>query len=85
MANLLITVGSVTTANRLNRILAGEVSTRIIHTPIKISGGGCSYSLVTRADNLERVKRIVSENGIKVKGYFMESDSKGEKGYHALS
>lgn len=85
MANLLITVGSVTTANRLNRVLSGKVSARIIHTPIKISGGGCSYSLVTRAENLDRVKKIANENGIMVKGYFMESESGGEKGYHAIS
>ena len=84
MANLLITVGSVTTANRLNRVLSGKVSARIIHTPIKISGG-CSYSLVTRAENLDRVKKIANENGIMVKGYFMESESGGEKGYHAIS
>lgn len=85
MGNLLITVGSVTTANRLNRILSGEMSVRIIHTPIKISGGGCSYSLITRGENLERVKRIVNQSGIKVKGYFMESEDRGEKGYYAIS
>ena len=85
MKNLLITVGSVTTANRLNRILSGEVGSRIIHTPIKISGGGCSYSLITNGDNFEKVKGIINANGIKVKGYFMETESKGEKGYHAIS
>ncbi len=85
MGNLLITVGSVTTANRLQRALSGELRTRIIHTPIKISGGGCSYSIVTDVENLERVKRIVGANGFKVKGYFVEKMSEGEKGYYALS
>lgn len=85
MGNLLITVGSVTTANRINRILSGVMWTRIIHTPIKISGGGCSYSIVTKGENLEQVKRIISANNLKVKGFFIETESKGEKVYHALS
>lgn len=87
MGKLLITVGSVTTATRLEKLLKKKkgVASTVIHTPSAISGGGCSYSVITDNENLSYVKEAVREGGINVRGYYMQVYFEGEKKYYAVS
>lgn len=87
MGKLLVTVGSITTAARLEKVLRRKkgVMSTVIHTPSAISGGGCSYSIITDNGNLSYVKEAAAESGINVRGYYMESVFEGEKKYYAIS
>ena len=87
MEKLIVTVGSVTTAARLEKILkkTGNVTSKVIHTPASINKGGCSYSIITDKVNLPYVKEAVMEYGLNVKKYYIEEHWKGEKTYHVVS
>ena len=87
MGNLIVTVGSVTTAARLEKILkkTAKVSSKVIHTPASLNKGGCSYSVLTDEKNLFYVKEAVTEYGLNVKKYYIEEQVKGEKTYNVVS
>ena len=87
MENLLVTVGSITTATRLEKLLRKNkgVASRVIHTPAQISGGGCSYSIITNRSNMIYVRETAHENSIKIRGYYIETVNRGEKQYHVIS
>jgi len=87
MGKLIVTVGSVTTAARLEKILkkTGKVTSKVIHTPASLNKGGCSYSVITDEKNLVYIKEAAAEYGLNVKKYYIEEMLKGEKTYHVVS
>ena len=87
MSNLIITVGPVTTAIRLEKRLnsAGIINTAVIHTPPAINSGGCSYSVRVPYKYLSWVINVLSERKVKFKKLFKEDTSNGESVYSALS
>ena len=83
---MLVTTGSITTAERLTRALhrGAGMSARVIHTPAEIKKGGCSYAVKFNEENESAVRRIIKEYGIKVRKYYRESYSDGRFVYHAV-
>lgn len=84
---MLVTTGSITTAERLTRALSRSagVRARVIHTPAEIKKGGCSYAVKFSEENEGAVRRAVREYGINVRKYYRESYSGGRYVYHAVS
>ncbi len=87
MQKILITVGSVTTAARLEKYLRKRMGIRssVVHTPSEINNGGCSYSLRIDEKFLDIVKTAISEAGIRVRKFYIEDYCEGEKKYHVIS
>lgn len=78
-----ITVGSVTTAVRLKRLLEGETGfpCDVVHTPSKISGSGCSYSVLADDRLKDEIRPFCSRHGIRIKGIYMREGDE----YYAVS
>lgn len=87
MGKLLATVGSVTTAARLEKLLRKTkgINSTVIHTPASINGGGCSYSLTTDINNLPLLKATLEETGIQIRKLYKEELVDGEKKYYVIS
>lgn len=78
-----ITVGSVTTAVRLKRLLESEVGfpCEVVHTPTKISGGGCSYSVLADDRLKNDIRPFCLKHDIRIKGIYMREGDE----YYAVS
>lgn len=87
MGKIIVVVGSVTTAARLEKILRKRmgVTSNVIHTPAQISSGGCSYSIRSNHENLSYIKEAAGANKIRVRGFYIEDSFEGEKKYYAIS
>lgn len=87
MSDLIITVGSVTTAVRLEKRLnaAGIINSAVIHTPAAVNSGGCSYSVRTPYKDLYTVKEVLEDKKLKYKRIYVEDKVDGESVYRALS
>ncbi len=71
-----IVYSSITFATGIkNKFRYDREKISIMHTPSEISGGGCSYCLVT--ESYEKVLEILKaseEYGVKVKGVFQKNN-----------
>ena len=87
MGKIIATVGSVTTAARLEKILKKNkgISARVIHTPVKINEGGCSHSVMTDYVYLSQLKDVAKGYGLKIRKIYSEEIHDGEKSYHVIS
>ena len=87
MSNLIIVIGSVTSAVRTEKYLSssGIINTSVIHTPTSIKTGGCSYSIRTPLQNLQIIRKLMYKNNFRVKGLYSETFEKGERVYRAIS
>ncbi len=87
MFNLIITIGSVTTAARINKKIKSlsNIKSSVIHTPSAISQGGCSYSIRTNFANLNLIRKMAEENKITYKKLFTETKINGELEYNDIS
>lgn len=87
MSNIIITVGAITSAVRLEKKLnsLGDVKASVIHTPTEINKGGCSYSVKTTLNKLPLIEEIIAENRIKIKKVYIEDIINGESAYRDLS
>ena len=87
MSNLIIVIGSVTSAVRAEKYLrsSGIINTSVIHTPTSINTGGCSYSIRTPLQNLQILKRLIPGSRLRIKGLYSETFEKGERAYRAIS
>ena len=83
-ADLLVVVGSITTASRLEKKLHGIYS-RIVHTPAELGNAGCSYSIRTNGEHLPIVLQTAKDYKIKIKAYYLAEKVDGKEVYHALS
>jgi len=66
-----LVISSVTTAQRYNKILFEyRIKSSFVHTPLTISRGGCSYSIIIDSKNLTGALRAADECGIVVKAVY---------------
>lgn len=87
-SGLLAVIGPITTAARLEKKLGQTtgMTIRIVHTPEEIAGGGgCSYSLRTKAENMPVVMETAAKYKIRVKAYYITEINDGKEVYHAIS
>ena len=82
-----IVTGSITSAVRLGKAIERNTPffARVVHTPVSLSGGSCSYSLAIKEEALDAVKRIAEEIGIKIKKIYLEKEENGERVFHDIS
>lgn len=87
MSEIILIIGSVTTATRLRKAFErrGVLEARVVHTPAEISGGSCSYSVRMNYDNLINAIEVAKNNGIKIKKIYKEEKNGGERVYHDIS
>lgn len=87
MDNILITIGSTTSAMRLARLLKAETHFRaaVVHTPAAINQGGCSYSLRTEPGAVEYLRKIAAKYRLPIRLIYRIEIIDGERVYHALS
>ena len=84
---MLVTIGSITTAERLARIIERGTGSRaaVVHTPASINKGGCSYSVRFNDSYENDVKRLIREYNVRVKRFYREGLSGGGRVYHDIS
>lgn len=71
MNTVYIVFSSVTMANRIkNKFSSPNNKLRIIHTPKKISHGGCSYSIVAAEDKLSEITDFCRNANIRISGIY---------------
>lgn len=85
--NMLITIGSVTTAARLARLLEKNTGypASVVHTPSSINKGGCSYSVRFNESMLNKAKEIIKDYRVPVKRFYSENMKNGKRVYNDLS
>lgn len=85
MSDILVTVGSVTSAARLAKRLTkyGDTKARVINTPAEIAGNGCSYAVVASLSSEPFIRQNIQ--GITVRGIYIEETAGGERYYHDIS
>lgn len=70
----LIAYNSVTFANRIKNYFRYDGDyVGVIHTPVEISKGGCSYSVKVKPAKLEQVISVSRELGFKIKGVYRQT------------
>ena len=84
---MLITVGSITTATRLTRIIERNSGfpAEVVHTPASINKGGCSYSVRFKDKYYDAVRKLVNEYSVPIKKIYSENTVNGKRVYNAVS
>lgn len=87
MGRIIATVGSVTTAVRIEKLLRKNkgIPSRVIHTPANLNGGGCSHSVAIDGMYLSQLKELANKYGLSIRKIYMEEIFNGEKMYHVIS
>ncbi len=83
---MLITVGSITTATRLVRIVERNTGfpAEVIHTPASLNKGGCSYSVRVKEKHGGEIRRLIKEYNVPVKKIYSENVINGKRVYNAV-
>lgn len=84
---MLITMGSITTATRLTRIIERNLGlpAEVIHTPASLNKGGCSYSVRFKDKNEMQVRRVIKEYNVPIRKIYSEQTVGGKRVYNAVS
>lgn len=84
---MLITVGSITTAARLTRILERNTGlpAETVHTPASVNKGGCSYSVRFPEEHIELARELIREYRVPAKRFYSETVIEGRREYHDIS
>ncbi len=84
---MLITIGSVTTATRLARLIEKNTGhpASVVHTPSEINKGGCSYSVRLNDIMFKQAKKIIDEYNVPVRKFYSESIRGGKHVYNVIS
>lgn len=85
MAEILVEVGSITSATRLAKRLmrAGDKNARVVSTPKELGKSGCSYSVKASQDSVDFIKN--NHQGISVKAIYKEEITVGGRVYYDIS
>jgi len=85
MAEILVEVGSITSATRLAKRLvrAGDKSARVISTPKELGKSGCSYSVKASENSVDFIKN--NHQGITVKAIYIEKIRGEERSFYDIS
>lgn len=84
---MLITIGSVTTATRLARILEKNTGypAAVVHTPAQLNKGGCSYSVRFNDNMQNEARRIIRSYKVPIKKIYSEAVRNGKRVYNDIS
>lgn len=87
MSYIVITVGSITNAVRLEKKInsIGIINAAVIHTPSEIYSGGCSYSVRVPYRYYDAVTELLANKKLKYKKIFIEEEIDGERVWRDLS
>ena len=85
MAEILVEVGSITSATRLAKRLmrAGDKHARVVSTPKELGKSGCSHSVKASLESVDFIKN--NHQGISVKAIYREEINIGGRVYHDIS
>lgn len=85
MSDILVTVASVTSAVRLEKILKKyrDKKARVINTPAPLAANGCSYSVLADLSSEKYIRSV--PRGITVTGIYIDETAGGEHFYHDIS
>lgn len=85
MAEILVEVGSVTSATRLAKRLIrhGDRKARVVSTPQELGKSGCSYSVRASEDSIGFIKNNL--HGISIKAIYIEKNLGKEREYYDIS
>lgn len=85
MSEILVEVGSITSATRLVKRLAraGDKRARVVSTPKEFGKSGCSHSVKASLESVEFIKN--NHQGISVKAIYKEEITPGGRVYHDIS
>jgi len=85
MAEILVEVGSITSATRLAKRLNrfGDRKARVISTPQELGKSGCSYSVKASEESVDFIKNNL--HGISIKAIYIEKIRGEERKYHDIS
>lgn len=79
---MIATVSSVTTANRMKRIMAGYgVTIEVMQTPKAISSGGCGYCIRFAPEHLGALLQTIADYGLEIRKLFHVETAGGETHY----
>lgn len=83
---MLITVGSITTATRLARLIERDLGlpAEVIHTPAQLNKGGCSYSIRFKDKHESFVRKIIREYKVPIRKIYSENIVNGKRVYNAV-
>ena len=71
MKKYYIVLSSVTTVQRMSKVLEkNQIRCSMIHTPHKLSAGGCSYSLILDEKSWQKAVLLAEQNRISVKAVY---------------
>ncbi len=84
---MLITVGSITTASRLSRILEQNTGqpAEVVHTPAAVNKGGCSYSVRFPEQHIKSARELILKYKVPARKFYSENMSEGKREYHDIS
>jgi hypothetical protein len=87
MNYILGAVGSITSTTRLSQRLekTAGCKSKVVHTPNKGEGGGCSYSLRIEEKDLQSLLSVSRQINIPVRKFYREEFVDGEMKYHVIS
>ena len=82
-----VVTGSITSALRLSKALEREYGqiASVVHTPLAIKKGGCSYSVKTELCCKDDILNAASSIGIKIKGMYGEKNEGGGRTFYDIS
>lgn len=85
MAEILVEVGSITSATRLAKRLVrhGDKSARVVSTPKELGKSGCSYSVKASENSVDFIKN--NHQGITVKAIYIERIRGEERSFYDIS
>ena len=82
-----IVCGSITSALQLAKAIEGHsgIPALVIHTPMQIKKGGCSYSIKTDFCEIDEIYKLSSSTGINIKGIYHEQRVGNRRVYNDIS
>lgn len=83
---VMITLSSVTSAKRVERVLnESGIVCSTVHTPKIISQNGCSHSVRLKRGELDEALKLCKKMGVNVKGVYAEKNAgKGKPEYEKI-
>ncbi len=84
---MLVTIGSITTATRLARLIERNTGSAasVVNTPMSIKTGGCSYSVRFGDRIKDDVLRIMRQYNIPIRKIYRESYNGKKRVYYDIS
>ena len=82
-----VVTGSITSALRLSKVLEsqyGQIAS-VVHTPLAIKKGGCSYSVKTDMTDKNDILNAAKSIDVNIKGIYGEKTQSGGRTFYDIS